>query len=495
MEGSSKAGEPVSSKVAPMPLVGGGIEEEEVRMLDGEIEKLRSDVSKKRTKQACCAILGLMIFCFVGGWLFHTIEAPAERKRRDRFNAKREVLSTFLDDVERATSDKALNASEAFERIKQLRKDFDTINEISTLRDFVNGKRRSEPSEGHWGLAGSIFYCLTVITTIGYGAFTASTVGGKVLTVFMALFGVSYFGIVLSFVGERMLVMLEYTFHKLQRKSEKELRDIHMERMSKQNDVDYKLLSFILFVSVLHVLIFAALATHFKESWGFGNGVYFAIVSFTTVGLGDYYPHPSPDAGMGERIVGYFIFSFMLLIGLSLISAIIAACADIVEILNRVALKKVRSFRKNFSRRLTAIKKRGKAPTQEEPDTKGVVQTEEMHKKKADCARAVRIACGAGSKEYLKLMSLFDCIDDVLKKGHAPMHKMIEIETHAKDIVLACHSIKHDIVDIVLFLLHNVTVQTNEEGDQDEEWVERVKKILTHGRVFGGGRSQKAHFR
>ena len=62
--------------------------------------------------------------------------------------------------------------------------------------------------------------------------------------------------------------MLEYTFHKLQRKSEKELRDIHMERMSKQNDVDYKLLSFILFVSVLHVLIFAALATHFKESWG-----------------------------------------------------------------------------------------------------------------------------------------------------------------------------------------------------------------------------------
>ena len=75
------------------------------------------------------------------------------------------------------------------------------------------------------------------------------------------------------------------------------------------------------------------------------------------------------------------------------------------------------------------------------------------------------------------------------------MHKMIEIETHAKDIVLACHSIKHDIVDIVLFLLHNVTVQTNEEGDQDEEWVERVKKILTHGRVFGGGRSQKAHFR
>ena len=43
MEGSSKAGEPVSSKVAPMPLVGGGIEEEELRMLDGEIEKLRSE--------------------------------------------------------------------------------------------------------------------------------------------------------------------------------------------------------------------------------------------------------------------------------------------------------------------------------------------------------------------------------------------------------------------------------------------------------------------
>ena len=60
------------------------------------------------------------------------------------------------------------------------------------------------------------------------------------------------------------------------------------------------------------------------------------------------------------------------------------------------------------------------------------------------------------------------------------MHKLVEIEDLAKNILEKTPSLKHEIVDIILSVTHKVTIITNEEENQDKEWIERVKGLLTH---------------
>eukprot|EP00662_Eupelagonemidae_sp_cell21_P041908 gene41908-2587_t len=53
-----------------------------------------------------------------------------------------------------------------------------------------------------WTFTGSMFYCLTVITTIGYGSFTPGTINGKSFTTVMAIFGIAIVGQLLTSLAE-----------------------------------------------------------------------------------------------------------------------------------------------------------------------------------------------------------------------------------------------------------------------------------------------------
>eukprot|EP00756_Hemistasia_phaeocysticola_P036287 Hpha_TRINITY_DN16633_c0_g5::TRINITY_DN16633_c0_g5_i2::g.179499::m.179499 len=46
----------------------------------------------------------------------------------------------------------------------------------------------------HWSFSGSCFYCLTVITTVGYGSFAPRTLAGRCFTGLYAFFGISIIG-------------------------------------------------------------------------------------------------------------------------------------------------------------------------------------------------------------------------------------------------------------------------------------------------------------
>eukprot|EP01064_Diplonema_japonicum_P025557 TRINITY_DN36993_c0_g1_i1.p1 TRINITY_DN36993_c0_g1~~TRINITY_DN36993_c0_g1_i1.p1 ORF type:complete len:551 (+),score=103.11 TRINITY_DN36993_c0_g1_i1:45-1697(+) len=49
-----------------------------------------------------------------------------------------------------------------------------------------------------WTYTGAVFYTLTVVTTIGYGSYAPRTLGGRIFTVFYAMFGISVIGLLLS---------------------------------------------------------------------------------------------------------------------------------------------------------------------------------------------------------------------------------------------------------------------------------------------------------
>ena len=135
-------------------------------------------------------------------------------------------------------------------------------------------------------------------------------------TSILAILGVMHFGYVLSLATVQILKCLEYLASKVN---------------ALQRRKDALILRTTIVVSALYVfcLGFIALAPHLN--WGFGNGLYFSIVTFTTVGLGDYAPHFKGTGTILARVLLILTLSFVLIIGLSLFASIIGAVGNIVS--------------------------------------------------------------------------------------------------------------------------------------------------------------------
>lgn len=55
-----------------------------------------------------------------------------------------------------------------------------------------------------WKFAGAFYYATTVLTTIGYGHSTPTTVGGKLFTMFYAMVGIPLGLVMFQSIGERV---------------------------------------------------------------------------------------------------------------------------------------------------------------------------------------------------------------------------------------------------------------------------------------------------
>jgi hypothetical protein len=49
------------------------------------------------------------------------------------------------------------------------------------------------PSDYNWRFPGAFFFCLTTISTIGYGNYVPVTAGGKAFTIVYSIFGVAFY--------------------------------------------------------------------------------------------------------------------------------------------------------------------------------------------------------------------------------------------------------------------------------------------------------------
>ena len=108
----------------------------------------------------------VVVYLIIGGYSMKALERPNEENRR-------EELATLFDDL-------GLNQTQRDLLIDYAVCEFD---------------HRGEPK---WTLTGSIFYSMTVITTIGYGSFAPSTYNGKSFTVIYGFFGISIIGQLLA---------------------------------------------------------------------------------------------------------------------------------------------------------------------------------------------------------------------------------------------------------------------------------------------------------
>ncbi|EHB06497.1 Potassium channel subfamily K member 15 [Heterocephalus glaber] len=138
-----------------------------------------------------------------------------------------------------------------------------------------------------WKFAGSFYFAITVITTIGYGHAAPGTDSGRVFCMFYALLGIPLTLVTFQSLGERP-------------------------RVSTENMVVAGLL-----VCVATLALGAATFAHF-EGWTFFHAYYYCFITLTTIGFGDFVALQSDEAL--QRKPPYVAFSFLyILLGLSVI--------------------------------------------------------------------------------------------------------------------------------------------------------------------------------
>ncbi|VDM98744.1 unnamed protein product [Thelazia callipaeda] len=169
---------------------------------------------------------------------------------------------------------------------------------------------RSMPHRaGHqWKFSGAFYFATTVITTIGYGHSTPSTIGGKTFCMFYALAGIPLGLVMFQSIGERIntfAAMLLRTCRRL---------------AGKPPNVTY--LDLILVASGCGSFLIASGAYVFQryEKWTYFDSLYYCFTTLTTIGFGDYVALQKDGALQNSPEYVAFALVFILF-GLTVISA------------------------------------------------------------------------------------------------------------------------------------------------------------------------------
>lgn len=74
---------------------------------------------------------------------------------------------------------------------------------------------KSEPHKAgqQWKFTGAFYYATTVLTTIGYGHSTPSTIGGKLFTMCYAIVGIPLGLVMFQSIGERVNRLSRFVWH------------------------------------------------------------------------------------------------------------------------------------------------------------------------------------------------------------------------------------------------------------------------------------------
>ncbi|XP_067112295.1 potassium channel subfamily K member 9 [Osmerus mordax] len=160
-----------------------------------------------------------------------------------------------------------------------------------------------------WKFAGSFYFAITVITTIGYGHAAPGTDAGKAFCMFYAVLGIPLTLVMFQSLGERMNTFVKYLLKRIKKCCGMRITDVSMENMVTVG-----------FFSCIGTLCIGAAAFSHYEDWSFFQSYYYCFITLTTIGFGDFVALQKNRALQRKPL--YVAFSFMyILVGLTVIGA------------------------------------------------------------------------------------------------------------------------------------------------------------------------------
>ncbi|XP_070212505.1 potassium channel subfamily K member 18-like isoform X2 [Littorina saxatilis] len=150
----------------------------------------------------------LLAYTFLGAWMMMKIEGPKEdAQKKEVFNA-RELLA-----------DELKNNTVALQAGRMSEADWENLTE-TLLHDFestVHNSGVTSTSKKKWTFLGSVLFCVTTYTTIGYGNIAPATDGGRIATMLYATIGVPLALIVLADLGQKLTLGLKFIWSFIRR--------------------------------------------------------------------------------------------------------------------------------------------------------------------------------------------------------------------------------------------------------------------------------------
>ncbi|PAA90080.1 hypothetical protein BOX15_Mlig006444g1, partial [Macrostomum lignano] len=169
-----------------------------------------------------------------------------------------------------------------------------------------NGSLTAPPSK--WDYPGSVFFCLTVITTIGYGNLSPTTPAGQSVCCVYALIGIPMLAVFLSGIADRVKGV-QLRLHRLSCWRNRG-------RLPKAaSSVVYTLIGLVIFF-IVPASVFTA-----TEGWSLEVGVYYSLVTLSTIGFGDYVAGQTYSSDVYRFSLAVWIFLGMLFVS-GLINAV-----------------------------------------------------------------------------------------------------------------------------------------------------------------------------
>ncbi|XP_070705956.1 potassium channel subfamily K member 15-like [Pempheris klunzingeri] len=226
-------------------------------------------------------ILSIVFYLLIGAAVFDALESDSESSRK-----------------------KALE-----QKLNELKNKYGFSEE--DYREMERVVLLSEPHRAgrQWKFAGSLYFAITVVTTIGYGHIAPRTDAGKTFCMFYAVLGIPLTLVMFQSLGERINTFVRYLLRRA-----KQGLGLRRTEVSMGNMVLVGLLS-----CMSTLCIGAAAFSHF-EDWTFFNAYYYCFITLTTIGFGDFVALQKKNAL--QKRPPYVAFSFVyILVGLTVIGA------------------------------------------------------------------------------------------------------------------------------------------------------------------------------
>ncbi|XP_008838417.1 potassium channel subfamily K member 17 [Nannospalax galili] len=173
------------------------------------------------------------------------------------------------------------------------------------------------PSMGRWEFTGSFFFSVSTITTIGYGNLSPQTMAARLFCIFFVLVGIPLNLLVLNRLSHLMQRGVRRCAHRLGGRWQDPARGQWLTGSA-------ALLSGLLVFFLLPPLLFSHM-----EGWSYMESFYFAFITLSTVGFGDYVIGMDPSRYYPMWYKN--IVSLWILFGMSWLALIIKAILPLLE--------------------------------------------------------------------------------------------------------------------------------------------------------------------
>eukprot|EP00117_Sycon_ciliatum_P041479 scpid61785/ scgid3329/ Potassium channel subfamily K member 10; Outward rectifying potassium channel protein TREK-2; TREK-2 K(+) channel subunit len=263
-----------------------------------------TNIKWTRRRQIWLISLVLIVYLLIGAAVFQELESSNEVSQREEYQR---VLAEFINSTGIPP--------------EQLANFTSSLRRLSTV---------ANSDVENWSFAPSFFFALTVVTTIGYGQISPVTAGGQAFCCVFALIGIPLTGYLLVKLAES----LKDKFNSI--------RDCLLRRLP-ENPI-YSRTTAPLFVACFGVVIFMlipAVIFDVVEDWTYGQSLYCAFITLSTIGFGDFVPGQESDT---NRSLYKILLMIWIFVGLAFLTLLL-------EIVNELMTKTAEMTREQISKR------------------------------------------------------------------------------------------------------------------------------------------------